>query len=366
MTLRDHFPWLAFLVILGSAEQALPATLFVTSPQFGICVTSEDAHYQYHWGALQPEAGQFSFSPLGQAPLAPHITVPQDAMPGDLLHVSVEEPEDVDSVTAQILGPKQQTISRGIGFRPKAQQKDEWVILVGVPNVTTKGSYTLSLTATAGARNVLNLSSLSLRARTFRFERIIVTPDMEKIHTSQDPRMIAEAREFVRIITTAHPDAVFELGTIRNPLPDARRTSGYGDRRKFLYPDNSSDYSVHEGLDLADPSGTPVPACGRGRVVLAAERIVTGNTVVVEMLPGLFSCYFHLSEIDVKEGDIIQQGDLIGKVGMTGFATGPHLHWELDALGVAVDPDALTSGAILDKTVESGEIENAKAPKGGE
>jgi len=227
VTLKIHFSWLAFLLILGSAEQALPATLFVTSPQFGICVTSEDARYQYHWGALQPEAGRFSFSPLGQAPLAPRITVPQDALPGDLLRVSIEEPENLDSVTAQILGPKQQTLSRGIGFRPKAQQKDEWVILVGVPNETNPGSYTLSLTARAGARNVLNLSSLSVRARTFRFERIVMTPDMEKIQTSEDPRKIAETREFVGIVTTAHTDAVFELGTICNPLPDARRTSGY-------------------------------------------------------------------------------------------------------------------------------------------
>ena len=100
--------------------------------------------------------------------------------------------------------------------------------------------------------------------------------------------------------------------------------------------------------------------------MLAAERIVTGNTVVVEMLPGLFSLYFHLSEIDVKPGDIVEQGQVIGKVGMTGFATGPHLHWEIEALGVPVDPDALVAGPILDKITESGEIETGKAPKGGE
>jgi murein DD-endopeptidase MepM/ murein hydrolase activator NlpD len=93
---------------------------------------------------------------------------------------------------------------------------------------------------------------------------------------------------------------------------------------------------------------------------------MTGNTIIIEMLPGLYSLYFHLSEIDVKQGDVVGQGDLIGKVGMTGFATGPHLHWEIDALGVPVDPDALTAKPILDKTVESGEIGSGSAPKGGE
>jgi murein DD-endopeptidase MepM/ murein hydrolase activator NlpD len=352
--------------MLWSAEHALPATLLVTSPQLEICVTSDDARYQYHWGTLQPEEGQFSFAPLGQTPLAPRVTVPSEAAPGDLLRVAFEEPEDVGSATAQVLGPKQQALSKGIGFRFQEPHKDQWFVLVGIPNVTAMGSYTLSLTITAGTRSFVKLCSLSIRARNFRFERIAVTLGMEEIRSSKDPRKIAEARELARIITTAHPDAIFELGTIRNPLPGARRTSWYGDRRQYIYPDNTAGYSVHEGLDLADPAGTPVPVCGQGRVVLARERIVSGNTVVIEMLPGLFSLYLHLSEIDVKEGDVVHQGDVIGKVGMTGFATGPHLHWEIDALGIPVDPDALTAAPILDKTVESGEIETGNASKGGE
>ncbi|MGO9412544.1 MAG: M23 family metallopeptidase [Spirochaetia bacterium] len=366
MTSRRFVSCLFLLAMLASAQRALPATLLVTSPQVGICVTSQDAKYQYHWGAMQPETGLFSFSPLGQAPLEPHVVVPSDTAPGELLRIAVSESEDVDSVTAQVLGPKQQVLSRGFGFRPQAQQKDAWMILVGIPDVTTPGSYTLSLEIKSGARNAVDLSVLSIHERTFRFERIAVTQGMEEIRTSEDPRKLAQARELIRTITTPHADAVFETGIIHDPLPDARRTSGYGDRRKYVYPDNTADYSVHEGLDLAMPEGTPVPACGRGRVVLAAERIVTGNTVVVEMLPGLFSLYFHLSEIDVKPGDIVEQGQVIGKVGMTGFATGPHLHWEIEALGVPVDPDALVAGPILDKITESGEIETGKAPKGGE
>ncbi|GEM_PF-1386994 len=366
MNLRELIPCLAFAAGLAAAQPAVPATLLVTSPQFGVCVTSEDAKYQYSWGALRPETGLFSYFLPGQAPLEPKIDAPQAATPGGLVRVEVQDSEEIDSLTAQILGPKQQTVSQGTGFRPSQSQKDKWVVLLGVSAVTARGSYTLSLTVKAGDRSAVQLSPFSVGARTFRFEQIAMTEGMEELRTSDSPRKLAEARELIRTITTPHADALFETGMLRNPLPDARRTSGYGDRRKYIFPDNRSDYSVHEGLDLAAPQGTPVPSCGRGRVVLAAERIVTGNTVVVELLPGLYALYFHLSEIDVKAGDVVGQGDVIGKVGMTGFATGPHLHWEIDALGVPVDPDALTAGPILDKTAESGEIESGKASKGGE
>lgn len=367
---RRSTAWLMFAMILASAPNALPATLLITSPQIGLCVTSQDAVYQYSWGVLRPQSGLFSYAPLGKAPLTPQITAPQAAAPGDLLRIEVLQPEAVESVMAQILAPKQQVLSRGIGFRvprpTESAQKDLWVVLLGVPDQAEHGSYTLLLTIKAGDRSAVQLSPLPVRDRTFRFERIVMTTGLEELRTSNDPRKIAEARELIRILTTPHPDALFEFGTIRNPFPDARRTSGYGDRRKYIFPDNTFEYSVHEGLDLAAPEGTPVSACGRGRVVFAGQRIVTGNTVVMEHLPGLFSLYFHLSEIDVKTGDIVGQGDAIGKVGMTGFATGPHLHWEIEALGVPVDPDALAAEPILDKTAESGEIESGKAPKGGE
>lgn len=355
------------IFLFGSLRPALPATLLVTTPETGICVTSQDATFDYRWGDLHPQTGLFSYAPVGQTPLEPKVTVPQSATPGDLLRLEVTEPEDVDSVVARILGPKQETLSRGFGFRPSVStEKERWVVLVGVSSLTAPGSYTLSVTIKAGARSALYLSTVVVLDRKFRFEKIGLTVDLTQMRESTDPRKAAETRELVRIITTADTDAIFETGMMRNPLPEACRTSGFGDRRKYVFPDNSSDFSVHEGLDLAAPEGTPVPACGRGRVVLAGERIITGNTVVIEHLPGLFSLYFHLSQMLVKVGDVVAEGDVIGKVGQTGFATGPHLHWEIEALGTPVDPDALVAAPILDKSADSGEIVTGKASKGGE
>jgi murein DD-endopeptidase MepM/ murein hydrolase activator NlpD len=98
--------------------------------------------------------------------------------------------------------------------------------------------------------------------------------------------------------------------------------------------------------------------------VFADLRILTGNTVIIEHLPGLFSVYYHMSEILVKTGDVVEQGALVGSVGMTGFATGPHLHWEVEAAGVAVDPDALVGRPLLDKKADFFDIEHAVSTEG--
>ena len=72
---------------------------------------------------------------------------------------------------------------------------------------------------------------------------------------------------------------------------------------------------------------------------MAENRISTGYSIVIEHLPGLYSLYYHLSELKVEEGQMVKQGELIGKSGATGLATGPHLHWEIRLNGSAVVPE---------------------------
>ena len=72
---------------------------------------------------------------------------------------------------------------------------------------------------------------------------------------------------------------------------------------------------------------------------MAENRISTGWSVVIEHLPGLYSLYYHCSELNVKEGDMVKQNQLIAKSGATGLATGPHLHWEIRLNGSAVVPE---------------------------
>jgi murein DD-endopeptidase MepM/ murein hydrolase activator NlpD len=102
-------------------------------------------------------------------------------------------------------------------------------------------------------------------------------------------------------------------------------------------------------VDIGVPTGTEVHASAAGKVALARYRIVTGNTVVLEHLPGVFSLYYHMDSIAVSEGSVVQAGGVLGESGSTGLATGPHLHWEIRVSTENTDPDFFLSRPVLDK-----------------
>ncbi|HEY9837552.1 MAG TPA: M23 family metallopeptidase, partial [Vampirovibrionales bacterium] len=101
------------------------------------------------------------------------------------------------------------------------------------------------------------------------------------------------------------------------------------------------DY-YHRGVDYAGPQGSPVVAPAAGRIALVGRESegfeIHGNVVGIDHGQGLTSLYLHLSRIDVKEGDMVQAGQVIGAVGSTGASTGPHLHWGLYVHGQSIDP----------------------------
>jgi murein DD-endopeptidase MepM/ murein hydrolase activator NlpD len=88
-------------------------------------------------------------------------------------------------------------------------------------------------------------------------------------------------------------------------------------------------------------AGTPIRAPNAGRVAIARDLYFSGNTVVIDHGLGLFSTLAHLSEFEVKEGDRVTAGQVVGEVGATGRVTGPHLHWAVRASGARVDPLSL-------------------------
>jgi len=97
----------------------------------------------------------------------------------------------------------------------------------------------------------------------------------------------------------------------------------------------------HPGFDLAAVTGTQVAAAARGTVVHAGPAGTYGNLVTVRHDNGFETRYAHLSAVDVKVGDVVEAGQDVGKVGTTGYSTGPHLHFEVRHDGVAIDPAPL-------------------------
>jgi len=117
-----------------------------------------------------------------------------------------------------------------------------------------------------------------------------------------------------------------------------KRMAGFGDRRTYMYQNKLMDQEVHLGVDLASLVNSPVPAANNGVVVLAEPVGIYGNTVMLDHGLGVFSGYSHLSQIDVKVGDQVEKGAVLGKTGTTGLAGGDHLHFDIALQGEFVDP----------------------------
>lgn len=118
--------------------------------------------------------------------------------------------------------------------------------------------------------------------------------------------------------------------------PVAGRISGrFGNQRVY----NGSPGSPHSGMDIAAAAGTPVKSPAAGVVTLAAaDFYITGGTLLIDHGHGISSNFLHLSAIDVKVGDRVAQGQVVARVGATGRATGPHLHWGMSWFDVRIDP----------------------------
>ncbi len=114
-----------------------------------------------------------------------------------------------------------------------------------------------------------------------------------------------------------------------------RLSTEYGETR---YVNGSPTSYRHSGLDIATPRGTHVYATNSGKVLLATPLILTGNTILIDHGQGIFSTYFHLNKLTVKEGEMVKKGDLIGEVGTTGFSTGPHLHFIISYYNHNLEP----------------------------
>ena len=123
--------------------------------------------------------------------------------------------------------------------------------------------------------------------------------------------------------------------------PVKGRISGrFGNQRVYVLPDNSDvPKAPHSGMDIAVATGTPVLAPASGIVTFAAPDLyLTGGTVLLDHGHAVSSNFLHLSRIDVKVGDRVQRGQVIGAAGATGRATGPHLHWGMNWCDVRIDP----------------------------
>jgi murein DD-endopeptidase MepM/ murein hydrolase activator NlpD len=121
-------------------------------------------------------------------------------------------------------------------------------------------------------------------------------------------------------------------------MPGSAKRAGFADHRSYYYKGKKIDEAYHMGLDLASVSNATVPASNSGKVADVKRVGIYGLTVVIDHGFGLFSCYSHLSQANVKKGDLVEKGDIIGRTGTSGLAVGDHLHFAVFVNNRFVDP----------------------------
>jgi murein DD-endopeptidase MepM/ murein hydrolase activator NlpD len=207
---------------------------------------------------------------------------------------------------------------------------DRWLAVVGIPLDTPVGVQTLQIQSTSGAERQ---QTFVVRATHYREEWLTVKNERMVYPNQKDQERIAKERGRIASALAHWTATVVVEEPFLVPV-DGRFTSSFGLRRFF----NRQPRRPHSGLDIAAPAGTPVRAPAPGRVVETGHFFFNGNTVFLEHGQGLVTMYCHLARIDVKVGQQVDRGELIGTVGMTGRVTGPHLHWSVSLNRTMVDP----------------------------
>ena len=213
-------------------------------------------------------------------------------------------------------------------------QSDKQVAITGVASDAALKSRLL-VTEIRDASGVVRRfeQSIAIRAGQFEQQTVELDPTVEAGLGSEAEQAQERARVY-SFYNTATSEK-FWTGRFSWPLPvKGIVTTTFGNRRNYV----GGGYEVHDALDIAVPTGTPIQASQRGRVVLAEFQKVRGGIVILDHGLGLHTAYFHQSRIQAKVGDILEAGDLIGYVGTTGLSTGPHLHWEMRIGSVGIDP----------------------------
>ena len=271
-----------------------------------------------------------------------YSVIPETPRPGEPVTIGVNYP----AKNASLIVNGRQAARSAFFTIPEENGKPGFMAaVVTVPSTVNPGSAVIRLDNETGP--FLEIP-ITIAPRDFVSEIIDLNPVLTGIRTDPSPQREEEANRLWAILSTSG-DQVYHTGPFLPPVVSERRTSFFGDRRVFRYSNGASDTSIHAGVDFGVPTGTRVFACGAGKVVLARMRIVTGNSVVIEHAPGIYSLYYHLDRIDVQEGAVINTGTIIGLSGATGLATGPHLHWEVRVSTENTDPDAFVSRLIIDK-----------------
>jgi murein DD-endopeptidase MepM/ murein hydrolase activator NlpD len=307
-------------------------TLFRIATQYGLTV-NELASANSIADPTLIYAGQQLVIPKVEAPQAVALDLPAPLTGLDVMPQTLVEGQ---TVRFRLTTSKPATITGsflGLTFHDGAEQDNTvHIILQGIPIFTEAGVYPLTLRITDGAGQQTPFSmNLQVISGRYGSEYITLLADRSGL---LDPALEENEQNLVDgVMSTYNPIRAFN-GVMGLPAA-ATIISRFGTRRAY----NGGAFNrFHAGTDFAGAPGTPILAAAPGRVVLADTLNVRGNATIIDHGWGVFTGYWHQSQIYVQLGDEVTAGQVIGTIGATGRVTGAHLHWELWVGGTAVDP----------------------------
>ena len=168
-----------------------------------------------------------------------------------------------------------------------------------------------------------------------QYKKETIKVDKSKVNPKSETVKKRTAKEYAEAMK------IYGTTTLKNYVKseyivpmNSKITSSFGKARIY----NSTLNGYHSGTDFRAKVGTPIVASNDGKVVLTRDRFYAGNSIIIDHGQGVYTCYYHLSEFKVKEGDMVRKAQVIGLSGDTGRITGPHLHFSARVGGLQVDP----------------------------
>ncbi len=262
------------------------------------------------------------------------VEVPSETLTeGGVFYASVESQGEIQDATGLFQG-------HVIDFFPDGEPSaggafHKYSAIVGIEYGTKPGAVNLSIKTKVAGEFIESHTSVAVKSGTYPSERLRVPPRTIR-PSKKDQKLIAKDRIILGRAYATKTLTKFWDPPVLMPIASAI-TSAFGSARVY----NGKKQSVHFGTDLRAPMGTQIAAPLAGQVAIARLLFYTGNTVILDHGFGMFTIYGHMSKLLVKEGDIVKKGQVMGLSGMTGRASGPHLHWGVNLHGTKIDPMVL-------------------------
>ena len=249
---------------------------------------------------------------------------------GQVLLVKVPEVPDVTEIKGKFLD---RTILFFREMRPG--EPVGYLGLLGIDMQDEPGTHELVVEIKQAEREKRLSYNVLVAKEKFKVEHLRLPKDKVDLDEKSLARWKAEQDQVKQALAEISAARLWHSNFVE-PV-NGKRTGIFGSVRIM----NGQPRNPHNGEDIGAPAGTDVAATNDGVVRLTVDHIFSGQGVFVDHGLGFYSMYFHLSEILVKDGDLVKAGQVIGKVGATGRATGPHLHWGVKLNGARVNPYSL-------------------------